>query len=480
VTPRTPHTWSIRRRVLGWLFAGMGLVFAANLITSYYGNREAADSAYDRLLLASASAIAERTAVREEGVWVDIPYAALHMLASTAQDRVFYAVSAPDGQVITGYEDLPLPPEPGNRRGLPNPFFYDVVYRGAPVRVVSLRTFVIGSNLSGFATIRVAQTRGEREALALSLLNQSAIWTLVIAISGGFAAWLGISLGLRPLDRLRDALGRRSPDDVRPVLHDVPREFKPLVGAVNGMLMRIDNGLCAMRRFISDASHQLKTPLAGLQVQTEMALREKDPDTILDSLDKINTSVRRTSRLAKQLLSHARATEPSGVFGDVDLSRITREAVSAMTPQALARDIDLGFEGVDSAPLRGDATLLGEMILNLIDNALRYTPKGAVVTLRVDRNETTTITVDDDGPGIPAEKREMVFERFVRLQEPETEGCGLGLAIVQEIAAGHGARVTLEDAPSGGLRVRIAFPEPVASGVSFFPSPQPSPSGRGR
>jgi two-component system sensor histidine kinase TctE len=249
---------------------------------------------------------------------------------------------------------------------------------------------------------------------------------------------------------------------------------------VNGMLMRIDNGLCAMRRFISDASHQLKTPLAGLQVQTEMALREKDPDTILDSLDKINTSVRRTSRLAKQLLSHARATEPSGVFGDVDLSRITREAVYAMTPQALARDIDLGFEGVDSAPLRGDATLLGEMILNLIDNALRYTPKGAVVTLRVDRNETTTITVDDDGPGIPAEKREMVFERFVRLQEPETEGCGLGLAIVQEIAAGHGARVTLEDAPSGGLRVRIAFPEPVASGVSFFPSPQPSPSGRGR
>ena len=474
MTIRTPHTWSIRRRVLGWLFAGMALVFAANLITSYYGNREAVDSAYDRVLLASASAIAERTAVREEGVWVDIPHAALQMLASTAQDRVFYTVSAPDGQAITGYEDLPLPPESTGRRGAPNPYFYDAVYRGAQVRVVSLRTFVIGNNLSGFATIRVAQTRGEREALALSLLNQSVIWTLVIAVSGGFAAWLGISLGLRPLDHLREALGRRSPDDVRPVLHDVPKEFKPLVGAVNSMLMRIDNGLNAMRRFISDASHQLKTPLAGLQVQTEIALREKDPNTILDSLDKINTSVRRTSRLAKQLLSHARAVESPGGLGNVDLSRITREAVSAMTPQALTRDIDLGFEGADSAPLRGDATLLGEMIMNLIDNALRYTPTGAVVTLRIDQNKATIITVDDDGPGIPADKRELVFERFVRLQESEMEGCGLGLAIVQEIAASHGARVTLEEAPTGGLRVRIEFLSSQISGPLIMPSPQPS------
>jgi len=187
----------------------MVLVFAANLITSYHGNREAVDSAYDRVLLASASAIAERTAVREDSVWVDIPYAALKMLASTAQDRIFYTVSAPGGQVITGYEDLPLPPESTGRRNLPTPYFYDAVYKGAPVRVVSLRTFVIGNNLSGFATIRVAQTRGEREALTLSLLSQSVIWTLVIAVSGGFAAWLGISLGLRPLDHLREALGRR-------------------------------------------------------------------------------------------------------------------------------------------------------------------------------------------------------------------------------------------------------------------------------
>ncbi len=465
MTTRTPRTWSIRRRVLVWLCAGMTLVFTANLISSYSGNREAADSAYDRLLLASASAIAERTAVKEAGVWVDIPYAALHMLASTAQDRVFYAVSAPDGAVITGYEDLPLPPEPTNHGDDPNPYFYDAIYKGVPVRVVSLRAFVIGSNLSGFAMIRVAQTRGEREALAFRLSQQSAIWALLIAICGGFAAWLGISIGLRPLDRLRQALGRRSPQDVRPVLHAVPTEFKPLVRAVNGMLSRIENGLSAMRHFISDASHQLKTPLAGLQVQIEMALRETDPETIRDSLDKVNISVRRTSRLAQQLLSHARAVEPSSEFSAVNLARIARDTASLMTPQALARDIDLGYEGVTSAPMNGDPTLLGEMIMNLTDNALRYPPRGARVTLAVHRGDTISLTVDDNGPGIPQEQRKAVFERFVRLQESPAEGCGLGLAIVQEIAASHGARVVLQDAPSGGLRVRVDFPHPQAAAV---------------
>jgi len=260
-------------------------------------------------------------------------------------------------------------------------------------------------------------------------------------------------------------LGRRSPDDVRPVLHDVPTEFKPLVGAVNGMLQRIDHGLSAMRRFISDASHQLKTPLAGLQVQIEMALRETDPETIRDSLDKVNISVRRTSRLAQQLLVHARASEPSSGFRDADLARIARETVSVMTPHALARGIDLGYAGVDGANLRGDAMLLGEMIMNLTDNALRYPPSGSMVTLTVKHGDTTSLTVDDDGPGIPLDKRKEVFERFVRLQESRTEGCGLGLAIVQEIATSHGARVALEDSPSGGLRVRIDFPRSETSEI---------------
>lgn len=438
---RLAPTWSIRRRVLAWLFMAMALVFSANLMSSYYSNIEAADSAYDRLLLASASAIAERTAVRGDGLHVDIPYVALDMLASTAQDRVFYAVSGPDGKVVTGYEDLP-PPNNAARGGAPqSPVFYNSIYKQAPVRIVALRSFVSGSNVSGYATILVAQTRGDRDGLTYSLLRQSALWMLAIAIAGAIAAWFGVSIGLRPLVLLREALGRRSPDDVRPVLHNVPKEFKPLVGAINGMLHRLDIGLHSMRNFISDASHQLKTPLASLQAQSEMALRETNPDDVREALAKVNKSAKRTSRLAQQLLSHARATKPTHALVEFDLVGQVREAIEILLPEAIAKDIDLGYEGDGRAPVFGDRALIGELILNLADNAIKYSPKGSMVTLGVQARETSTrLIVEDNGPGIPEESRYGVFERFVRLQNTAADGCGLGLAIVSEIASQGGRR----------------------------------------
>ncbi len=456
---RFAPTWSIRRRVLAWLFAAMALVFSANLISSYYSNIDAADSAYDRLLLASASAIAERTAVRGDGLYVDIPYVALDMLASTAQDRVFYAVSAPDGKVVTGYEDLPSLNPAASGDALQRPVFYNAIYKQVPVRIVALRSFVTGSNLSGYVTILVAQTRGDRDGLTYSLLRQSALWMLVIAIAGAIAAWFGVSIGLRPLVLLREALGRRSPDDIRPVLHNVPSEFKPLVGAINGMLHRLDEGVRSMRNFISDASHQLKTPLASLQAQSEMALRETNPDDVREALAKVNKSAQRTSRLVQQLLSHARATEPTHAFADMDLATLVRENIEIFLPAAVAKDIDLGYEGDERAPMFGDRALIGELILNLADNAIKYSPRGSMVTLGVHGQGTSVcLTIEDDGPGIPEENRNGVFERFVRLQNTTVEGCGLGLAIVSEIAGRHGAVVTLGDAAKGGLRVEIVFP----------------------
>lgn len=452
-------SWSIRRRVLAWLFVAMTLVFSANLLSSYYSNIEAADSAYDRLLLASASAIAERTVMREDGLHVDIPYVALDMLASTAQDRVFYAITAPDGTVVTGYDDLPMP-ESGEIKKLGEPIFYNSVFKQASVRIVALYSLVSSGNQSRYVTIRVAQTRGDRDRLTYSLLRQSTLWMLIIAIAGGIAAWFGISFGLKPLARLRDALGRRSPDDVRPVLHDVPGEFKPLVGAINGMLARLDGGLISMRNFISDASHQLKTPLASLLAQSEMALRETDPAAIREALVKVNQAARRTSRLAQQLLSHARATEAhSQAFAPLNLVQLVRESIEIMLPQAVAKHIDLGFEGDRLAQITGDRALIGELILNLADNAIKYSAADSVVTLAVRAyNGAIHLTIEDDGPGIPEADRSAVFERFARLHNVSAEGCGLGLAIVREIADRHRATVTLGDAPGGGLRVEIIFP----------------------
>jgi two-component system sensor histidine kinase TctE len=443
---------------MAWLFAAMALVFSANLLSSYYSNIEAADSAYDRLLLASASAIAERTVLREDGLHVDVPYVALDMLASTAQDRVFYAVSAPDGKVVTGYDDLPLP-ERGDGDPLQDPVFYNSEFKQASVRIVALRSFVSGRNLSGYVTIQVAQTRRDRDGLTYSLLRQSALWMLVIAITGAIAAWFGVSIGLRPLARLREALGRRSPDDVRPVLHDVPNEFKPLVGAINGMLYRLEGGLSSMRNFISDASHQLKTPLASLQAQSEMALRETDPDDVRKALVKVNKSAKRTSRLVQQLLSHARATGASEAFADFDLVQLVRETIEILLPRAIAKNIDLGYEGDERALMFGDRALIGELNLNLADNAIKYSPAGSIITVEVRVVEgALRLILEDDGPGIREADRQGVFERFVRLQNSPAEGCGLGLAIVREIASRHGATVTLGDVHEGGLRVEVVFP----------------------
>jgi len=443
---------------MAWLFVAMALVFSANLLSSYYSNIEAADTAYDRLLLASASAIAERTVVRGDGLHVDIPYVALDMLASTAQDRVFYAVSGPDGKVVTGYDDLPLP-EPSDGAAPQGPVFYNSVFKQASVRIVALRSFVSGRSLSGYVTIQVAQTRGERDGLTYSLLRQSALWMLIIAITGAIAAWFGVSIGLRPLVRLREALGRRSPDDVRPVLHDVPNEFKPLVGAINGMLYRLDGGLSSMRNFISDASHQLKTPLASLQAQSEMALRETDPDDVRKALIKVNSSAKRTSRLAQQLLSHARATGVSEAFAELNLVQLVRETIEILLPRSIAKNIDLGYDGDERASMFGDRALIGELILNLADNAIIYSPAGSIITVGVRVEEgTTRLIIEDDGPGIREQDRHSVFDRFVRLQNVPAEGCGLGLAIVREIANRHGATVTLDDAQEGGLRVEVVFP----------------------
>ncbi len=453
---KLPPSWSIRRRVLAWLFLAMTLIFSANLLSSYYNNIAAADSAFDRLLLASASAIAERTVVREDGLLVDIPYVALDMLASTAQDRVFYAVSAPDGSVITGYPDLPLPTETS-----PEPIFYNADYKQTSVRIVAIRSFVSGSNVSGFAMIQVAQTRGDRDELSYNLLRQSAFRMLVIAIVGAIAAWFSVSIGLRPLTRLREALGRRSPEDVRPVLHHVPNEFKPLVGAVNGMLKRLDGGLWSMRNFISDASHQLKTPLASLLAQSEMAMRENNLDDMHEALIKVNKSAKRTSRLAQQLLSHASATQSLPTFTTIDLAQLAHDTIEVLLPQAIAKTIDLGYEGDRQAAMVGDRMMIGELILNLADNAIKYSPAGSVVTIAVrGEGNAVTLTIEDNGPGIAAENRQNVFERFIRLHDAKAEGCGLGLSIVLEITEKHGATITLHDAASGGLKVVIIFPLP--------------------
>ncbi len=461
MTPSAGADWSIRRRLLAWLLTPLLLVCAALLAANYVQARHTADLTFDRLLTASILAIADRVTVVDGRIEADLPSVALEMLSSTSQDRVFYRIGGPGGAFVTGYRDLPGPAAavPGRIR------FDDADYRGEPIRVAALARPLAPWGLEGEVRVLLAQTRGERDRLTRELVLASALRLLVVVVLAGLITGFGVRAGLAPLAGLQRSIRSRSPTDLSPITQPVPREVRTLVDAINQLMERLQASLDAMQRFIADASHQLRTPLAGLQAETELALREHDPAALRQALARLLAITRRTSRLASQLLSLARAAPQGGapVLAALDLgtlaAAVTREAV----PAALAKDIDLGFEGGAAARVDGDPLLLAELLKNLIDNALRYCPPQARITVRTRASEarSATLEVEDDGPGIAADQRERVLERFYRPPGTPGEGSGLGLAIVREIAERHGAVLTLADGAGGrGLRVRLDFPAP--------------------
>lgn len=451
--------WSLRRRLLLWLLVPLVGLAGGMLYDARLGAVRAADRAYDRVLGASALAIAERIVIGDEGPEVDIPYVAFEMLGSTAHDRVYYRISGPGDRFITGYSDLPAPSGPLSVDDEPR--FSDAVYRGEAVRIATLVQPVIARTQTGTVRIEIAQTRGERTLLADDLLYRSAERFALMIVVAGAVAWLAVTNGLAPLDRLRDAILGRSRTDLTPIEADVPREVQHVVGAINQFMERLAASLAAMERFIADASHQLRTPLASLQTQAELALRVDDAGQLRDSFLRLLITTRRTSRLAEQLLTQARVTGGGirDTWRPLALAGLVAEVARACVPAAAARDIDLGVERAEAdAWVVGDAVLLRETVKNLIDNAVRYGRPGGVINLRVDADDDrVALEVEDDGPGIPAVERERVFERFYRVAG-SGEGSGLGLAIVRDVVERHGGTVVLGDGIGSGLLVRIELP----------------------
>jgi two-component system sensor histidine kinase TctE len=243
-----------------------------------------------------------------------------------------------------------------------------------------------------------------------------------------------------------------------------PREIQPLIYAMNDLLRRLSNTLAAQQRFVTDAAHQLRTPVAGIKTQTELALRMTDPAEQQKALQQLHTATENLSRLIHQLLALARSepdAQSAHTLERVDLNREMREATGEWVPRALQRNIDLGFEGTDAPVIvQGNAFLLREMLGNLLDNAIRYSPAGSHVTVEVSCEERyAVLRVEDNGSGIAPEDRTHVFERFYRVLGTEADGCGLGLAIVREVAEGHGATVSLGDGTTGrGIAVHVRFP----------------------
>jgi two-component system sensor histidine kinase TctE len=451
---------SLRLQLLGWVLVPLGLLVSLNTWIAFRNASETATVVQDRMLLGAVRIIAEQTYYKSGELHVEVPPAALELFESSSPDRVYYRVAAPRGVLLLGYAELPSPPVSLRAEEFTH---FDSSVRGQPVRVAALAQPLVGAPDPAPILIEVAQTLQSHRALATQIWKQ-AIWQQLLMLGLAIVlVWLGLHFGLRPLIRLRDEVLGRKPGVLEPLdPGPLPQELAPLVGAMNEYVHRLDEHMAAHGRFVAYASHQLRTALTVLNTQVSFALRNEDAAIRQDALQAIRDGVRHGIRLVNQLLTlfvaEAGMHNPSRQT-EVDLAEVVKRVLEELAALAQSKNIDLGFEQQGSAIVRGMPSMLHELAANLVDNAIRYTPAGGTVTAAVMADERrVTLRIEDNGPGIPAEQRERVFERFYRLHDDAAGGCGLGLPIVREIAVASLAKVTLSDPPGGrGLVVSVTF-----------------------
>jgi len=463
-----PKSRSIRRQLLAWLLLPLSALWLVSTAIGYFRSVDLAEDRYDHELINSADSVIARLEVVNGKVVVDMPPQALAMLKH-GDNKFYYEILTNDFAKVSGDVDLPgpqdeLPPH------VPK-LTYGVI-EGQKVRICTMRTFV-ENHQDVSVIVECAETVGPRENFAHQLLIGIIVPQLLLIALGCLAIWQGVSRGLRPLGELEKELASRSQFDLSPVMDvNTPQEVQPLVHAINDLLGRLREDIDSQRRFVANAAHQLRTPLAGLKtyigVVSGMAakLNQKELGTAVSQLD---NGLNRITHLVTRLLALAKA-EPNAAANikpqNFDINLVAAEATSDLVSDAIEKNIDLAFEG-GPGPLfvSGDPASVRELVMNLVDNAVRYTPVGGHVTVRVQNGSNVTLAVEDDGPGIAEAERERVFERFYRVLGTDASGSGLGLAIVREIAYTHNAKISLDGGAAGGTVVKIEFSKaPTASG----------------
>ncbi|MES2632568.1 MAG: sensor histidine kinase N-terminal domain-containing protein [Pseudomonadota bacterium] len=465
---------SLFGEILDWMLTPLLLLWPVSLALTWLVAQSIAGKPFDRALEYNVQALAQLITVNNQRVTFNLPQPAREILRADDSDLVYYQVLGPHSEFLSGERDFPQPPEdetpkPGEVR------LRDAEMRGHEVRVaytwVNLDMPGAQSSL-----VQVAETREKRSVLATEIIKGVMLPQFVILPLAVLLVWLALVRGIKPLSQLEERIRARKPDDLSP-LDDkaVPLEVAPLVSSVNDLLTRLKDSIATQKRFLADAAHQLKTPLAGLRMQADLAQREGfNAEELKQSLKQIGRSSIRATHTVNQLLALARA-ESSGqtiAFQPCDMAQITMEAVQDTVPRAMDKKLDLGYDGAQpgdaGVQLQGNPTLLKEMVRNLLDNAVGYTPSSiehpGVITARVLPNPSAgvlVLEVEDSGPGIPPGERELVFQPFYRALGTNVDGSGLGLPIVREIARQHGAEITLEDAHPGhtppGIRIVVRF-----------------------
>ena len=469
---------SLYAEILDFMFAPLALLWPLSVVLTFVVARSLADVPFDRELEQRIRALTnyvEITGSFQPPQSFDVPRG---LLNTEGEERTTYQILSAAGVVLSGDPSLPRPrvydfPEVDQikRRTLS--------HRSEDWRIAYAWVSKAGPGNDAHPApilIQVAETLERRNALANEIIRGIIVPQFLLLPIAVFLVWFGLSRGLHPLKAVQERIRNRRPDDFSPIdPHGTPEEIAPLVTAFNDLLLRLEQNIGAQKRFIGDAAHQLKTPLAGLRTQAELALKEGDANELRSSLRYIASSAERSARMVSQLLSLARMENlrDASLFERLDLAALARSVVGEWVPQALRRGIDLGFEcEVASAPVEGLPLLLRELMNNLIDNALQHTPRAGSVTVRVGRRDVLSagilLEVEDTGGGIPESDQARIFDRFYQVLGSRSEGSGLGLAIVLEIADQHQASVSVfspvarnpESGRDGGTRFQVLFTEP--------------------
>ena len=462
---------SLFGEILDWMLAPLLVLWPMSLALTALVAQSIANRPFDRELGDLVQVLSRQAAVQ-----MDLPGrkpsdmravlegTAVALLRADDTDTLYVQVLGHRGELVAGESRLTVPVDDGPRERRVR--FRDDVIGDEPVRVAWVWLVAVGLSDDTDALVQVAETLDKRSRLATEIIKGVILPQFVILPLAVLLVWYALTRGIRPLAQLQQRIRQRESSDLSPIPEgDVPDEVAPLVRAINELLERLDRSIATQRHFLADAAHQLKTPLAGLRTQAELAAREidsgrGDPASMRHSLRQIAVSSQRAAHMVNQLLAMARAEDTGQVMRRqvVNLAAITRAVVRDFVPQALERGLDLGYEGPDSTDpaaatqVLGEPVLLGELVRNLVDNALHYTPAGGTVTARVhgDTPGAVVLQVEDTGPGIAPAERELVFQAFYRALDTQVDGSGLGLAIVMEVVQHHGAQITVVDARPRG------------------------------
>jgi two-component system, OmpR family, sensor histidine kinase TctE len=445
-------TSSISRQLILWLAIPLMLVALCGALIHYVNNVAPVVISSDRRLKDAANSLMAHVIVREGQVALDLnPYA--RPLLPTS-DSVKYALHDSSGKLLAGDAQLPAV-----AMGSEGQLLAMAQVDGRSVRTLTTRFDSPG----GLITITVADIKTTSEPEARFGLMSTLLWDFVQLDITLVLVWVGIQFGLRPIRRLREEIARRSPLDLRPIVETtVPREIAPVVVTLNRLFGLLRTSVQSQQQFIADTAHQLRTPITGMQAQLGLLVAEPAAQPIKARLLTLQEGIKQLAHSANQLLTLARADPSANISAKnqvVDLQAIVNEVAARFFDRALQSNIDFGVDAIPSS-IRADPSLLDDMLSNLVDNALKYTPAGGRVTVSAgEKNGRPYLAVEDTGSGIPADERQRVRQRFYRMPNSPGHGSGLGLAIVDEIARLYDASMTIEAGSNAlGTRVLIQFP----------------------